>query len=217
MENPLSKLAPQLFGEYPKSFLNLFSKVTIPPETSEDWVKNQLWEAYQFGELNHEGQKRKSGEPYFMHCVNVAETLASWHMDLTTIIAGLLHDTVEDTDVTILELESEFGEDFADNKKALNQISIIRSKSLKNEVTGYITRLIKKENREEKIKQDRRLASQPEEQEVKVETPEITTEETVETTTVSDETPSESETAEITIPASETTIGSDKSTEEKTE
>ena len=115
------------------------------------------------------------------------------------------------------EHKSEFGEDFADNKKALNQISIIRSKSLKNEVTGYITRLIKKENREEKIKQDRRLASQPEEQEVKVETPEITTEETVETTTVSDETPSESETAEITIPTSETTIGSDKSTEEKTE
>jgi len=115
------------------------------------------------------------------------------------------------------EHKSEFGEDFADNKKALNQISIIRSKSLKNEVTGYITRLIKKENREEKIKQDRRLASQPEEQEVKVKTPEITTEETVETTTVSDETPSESETAEITIPASETTIGSDKSTEEKTE
>ena len=115
------------------------------------------------------------------------------------------------------EHKSEFGEDFADNKKALNQISIIRSKSLKNEVTGYITRLIKKENREEKIKQDRRLASQPEEQEVKVETPEITTEETVETTTVSDETPSESETAEITIPTSETTIGSDESTEEKTE
>ena len=115
------------------------------------------------------------------------------------------------------EHKSEFGEDFADNKKALNQISIIRSKSLKNEVTGYITRLIKKENREEKIKQDRRLASQPEEQEVKVKTPEITTEETVETTTVSDETPSESETAEITIPTSETTIGSDESTEEKTE
>jgi small subunit ribosomal protein S17e len=115
------------------------------------------------------------------------------------------------------EHKSEFGEDFADNKKALNQISIIRSKSLKNEVTGYITRLIKKENREEKIKQDRRLASQPEEQEVKVKTPEITTEETVETTTVSDETPSESETAEITIPASEPTVVSDESTEEKTE
>jgi len=106
------------------------------------------------------------------------------------------------------EHKSEFGEDFADNKKALNQISIIRSKSLKNEVTGYITRLIKKENREEKIKQDRRLASQPEEQ---VETPETTIEETVETTTVSDETPSE--VATEAAPVDETP----ESTEEKTE
>ena len=116
--------------------------------------------------------------------------------------------------------KSEFGEDFAENKKVLNQISIVRSKSLKNEITGYITRLIKKENREQKIKEDRRLASQPEEQEVKVETPETTI--------------PESEPNEITIPASEPQVVSDespsdvateaapvdetpKSTEEKTE
>ena len=48
------------------------------------------------------------------------------------------------------EHKSEFGEDFADNKKVLDQISIIRSKSLKNKISGYITRLIKKEIREEK-------------------------------------------------------------------
>jgi len=46
-----------------------------------------------------------------------------------------------------------FGEDFADNKKALDQIAIIRSKGLKNEIAGYITKFIKKENREEKAKQ----------------------------------------------------------------
>ena len=95
--------------------------------------------------------------------------------------------------------KSEFGEDFAENKKVLNQISIIRSKSLKNEITGYITRLIKKENREEKSKQERILASQPEEQEVQVETPEITTSE---------------ETSEITIPESEPTVVSDESPSE---
>ena len=109
------------------------------------------------------------------------------------------------------EHKSEFGEDFADNKKALNQISIIRSKSLKNEVTGYITRLIKKENREEKIKQDRRLASQPEEQEVQVETSETTTEETAETITISNETPSEVATEAASVDKTP------ESTEEKTE
>ena len=50
--------------------------------------------------------------------------------------------------------KSKFGEDFVENKKALNQVSIIRSKGLKNKVAGYITRFIKKEIREEKFKQD---------------------------------------------------------------
>jgi small subunit ribosomal protein S17e len=49
--------------------------------------------------------------------------------------------------------KQKFGEDFADNKKALNEIAIIRSKGLKNEIAGYITKFIKKEIREEKVKQ----------------------------------------------------------------
>ena len=53
------------------------------------------------------------------------------------------------------ENKSQFGEDFVENKKALNQITIIRSKGLKNKVAGYITRFIKKQIREEKVKQDR--------------------------------------------------------------
>ena len=61
------------------------------------------------------------------------------------------------------EHKSEFGEDFADNKKVLDQISIIRSKSLKNKISGYITRLIKKEIREEKTKQAQIASSQFEE------------------------------------------------------
>ena len=53
------------------------------------------------------------------------------------------------------EHKSKFGEDFVENKKALNQISIVRSKGLKNKVAGYITRFNKKQIREEKIKHDR--------------------------------------------------------------
>ena len=51
--------------------------------------------------------------------------------------------------------KSKFGEDFVENKKALNEVSIVRSKGLKNKVAGYITRFIKREIREEKFKQDR--------------------------------------------------------------
>jgi small subunit ribosomal protein S17e len=112
--------------------------------------------------------------------------------------------------------KSKFGEDFAENKKVLNQICIVRSKSLKNEITGYITRLIKKENREAKSKRERISASQPEEQKVQVKTPEPTTSEEIseitipesEPTVVSDESPSEVVTEAAPV---------DESTEEKTE
>jgi len=60
--------------------------------------------------------------------------------------------------------KSKFGEDFADNKKALDQVSIVRSKGLKNEIAGYITKFIKKEVREEKAKQARIAASKAEQQ-----------------------------------------------------
>ena len=67
--------------------------------------------------------------------------------------------------------KSKFGEDFVENKKALNQISIIRSKGLKNKIAGYITRFIKKQIREEKFKQDRSSydSSSTEEQESSLE------------------------------------------------
>ena len=60
--------------------------------------------------------------------------------------------------------KSRFGEDFAGNKKALDQISIVRSKGLKNEIAGYITKYIKKEIREEKAKQAHIAASKIEQQ-----------------------------------------------------
>ena len=60
--------------------------------------------------------------------------------------------------------KSKFGEDFANNKKALNEVSIIRSKSLKNKMAGYITKFVKKEIREEKSKQVRIESSKSEQQ-----------------------------------------------------
>jgi small subunit ribosomal protein S17e len=62
----------------------------------------------------------------------------------------------------LVDHKSKFGEDFADNKKALDLVSIVRSKGLKNEIAGYITKFIKKEIREEKAKQARITASKSE-------------------------------------------------------
>jgi guanosine-3',5'-bis(diphosphate) 3'-pyrophosphohydrolase len=67
--------------------------------------------AYNFALKAHENQKRKSGEPYFNHVLEVAEILSSWNMDEVTIASGLLHDVVEDTKVTLDEIKKEFGEE----------------------------------------------------------------------------------------------------------
>ena len=75
--------------------------------------ENLIRKAYDFAKEKHEGQFRKSGEPYFAHPAEVAYILAELRMDVPTIVAGLLHDTVEDTDTTIEEIEREFGKEIA--------------------------------------------------------------------------------------------------------
>jgi len=66
--------------------------------------------AYQFAERAHTGEKRLSGEPYFFHVFETAKILAKLGMDASTIVAGLLHDVLEDTKITEEELKKEFGE-----------------------------------------------------------------------------------------------------------
>jgi GTP diphosphokinase / guanosine-3',5'-bis(diphosphate) 3'-diphosphatase len=70
--------------------------------------------AYAFSEKAHEGQMRRSGEPYISHPLNVAGILADLKLDIDTIITGLMHDTVEDTDVTLDDVRREFGNTVAD-------------------------------------------------------------------------------------------------------
>lgn len=69
--------------------------------------------AYEFSKKAHEGQKRKSGEPYFMHPTEVAYIIAEMGLDDASIIAGLLHDVVEDTSLPIEEIEMTFGKEVA--------------------------------------------------------------------------------------------------------
>ncbi len=72
---------------------------------------NLITRAYTFAEKAHANQKRKSGEPYFTHLLETAKNLAELGMSATTISAGLLHDSVEDTHITAEEIEKEFGKE----------------------------------------------------------------------------------------------------------
>jgi len=73
----------------------------------------ELRRAYTVAERMHRGQLRKSGEPYITHPLAVTQTLAELGMDTTTLVAGLLHDTVEDTSYTLDELRRDFGGEVA--------------------------------------------------------------------------------------------------------
>ena len=66
--------------------------------------------AYEFADRSHQGQRRKSGEPYIMHPVAVAVNIEQMGLDAESIMAGLLHDTIEDTEASYAEVAKEFGE-----------------------------------------------------------------------------------------------------------
>lgn len=142
MQNPLAKFVPHLVGEYPKKFLNLFEGVSIVHGFEKDEIRDLLWQAYEFSSTHHEGQKRKSGEPYFNHCLAVANTLASWKMDHFTIAGGMLHDTVEDTDASINDIKSLFGNDVADLVDGVTKLGGIRFSSREEKQAGNFMKML---------------------------------------------------------------------------
>jgi guanosine-3',5'-bis(diphosphate) 3'-pyrophosphohydrolase len=82
-----------------------------------------LVRAYRFSDVAHAGQVRHSGEPYVSHCVEVARILADLQLDTTTVACGLLHDIVEDTDITVEDVEREFGGEVAQIVDGLTKIA----------------------------------------------------------------------------------------------
>lgn len=82
-------------------------------ETAEKEPGSRIGKAYAFAKKAHAGTKRASGDPYFSHALATAETLQNWGLDEASVVAGLLHDTVEDTPATIEEVRKEFGQEIA--------------------------------------------------------------------------------------------------------
>jgi len=91
-------------SDYP-NIQDVYDLMKKPPSASD---KKRLEKAYNFAKQAHEGQKRANGDPYFYHAFEVAKNLADFGMDSTTIIAGFLHDTIEDTSVTEDEVDNQF-------------------------------------------------------------------------------------------------------------
>jgi len=98
---------------------------TYQPDTDLDIVRK----AYEFSAKAHQGQTRLSGEPYVKHPLAVAGFLCALKMDVTAVVAGLLHDTLEDTVATADELEREFGKEVVHLVDGVTKIGKITFKS----------------------------------------------------------------------------------------
>ncbi|WP_233843546.1 bifunctional (p)ppGpp synthetase/guanosine-3',5'-bis(diphosphate) 3'-pyrophosphohydrolase [Dyella sp. 2HG41-7] len=117
--------APEDTSALPPYVLALKERIAYLPEQHVARVVR----AYQVGAVAHEGQTRKSGEPYITHPIAVASILAEFGMDAETIIAAILHDTLEDTELTRPQLAGEFGEPVAELVDGVTKLDKMRFSS----------------------------------------------------------------------------------------
>jgi GTP diphosphokinase / guanosine-3',5'-bis(diphosphate) 3'-diphosphatase len=108
------------------------------PNADTDVVRR----AYEFSEKAHAGQIRRSGEPYISHPLGVASILANLKLDLPTVMCGLLHDTVEDTHVTLEEIERLFGPIVARLVDGVTKISRMRFRNTHEKQGENIRKMI---------------------------------------------------------------------------
>ena len=105
------------------SVKSLISQIqTYNPEVEVELLER----CYRFAQEAHKGQKRRSGEPYFTHCIKTAEILAELRLDTHTICAGLMHDILEDTGITRQELQVRFGANIANLVEGVTKIGQYR-------------------------------------------------------------------------------------------
>ena len=102
----------------------------------------KITKAYYFAKNEHEGQFRNSGEPYFVHPVAVATILAELYMDDATIIAGLMHDVLEDTDVTFEQMAQEFDEEIAKLVDGVTKLKKIKYQSKQESQANNLRKMV---------------------------------------------------------------------------
>jgi len=86
----------------------------------------QVARAYEFGARAHEGQSRVSGEPYIQHPLAVAKILAEMRMDEKSIVAAILHDVIEDTDIAKEQIVEEFGAEVAELVDGVSKLTQVK-------------------------------------------------------------------------------------------
>ncbi len=112
---------------------------------------NKIIKAFKFAKEAHSGQKRDSGEDYIIHPINVCINLAKFNADGATLVAGMLHDVVEDTKYTLKDVEDNFGKEVADLVLGVTKISNIHFSSSDEAYDANIRRIITSLNKDVRI------------------------------------------------------------------
>lgn len=111
-------------------------------ESGRPYDMEMLDKAYQLAERAHSGQFRRSGEPYICHPLHVAMLLVDLGMDTESLAAALMHDVVEDTSVTLDELESQFGADVAHMVDGVTKLTKIRFSSVEEQQAENLRKML---------------------------------------------------------------------------
>ena len=121
-----------------KDEITIYDVISKKKEMSKKADTKLIMKAYNLAAEKHKDQKRGSGEPYIIHPLNVAYILASIGMDDNTLCAALLHDVVEDTDITQKDLTDMFGEEISDMVAGVTKLSTIQFATLEEtQVENY--------------------------------------------------------------------------------
>ena len=121
-----------------KDEITIYDVISKKKEVSKKADTKLIMKAYNLAAEKHKDQKRGSGEPYIIHPLNVAYILASIGMDDNTLCAALLHDVVEDTDVTQKDLTDLFGQEISDMVAGVTKLSTIQFATLEEtQVENY--------------------------------------------------------------------------------
>src|SRR5262245_1507253 len=113
--------APQTRTKYLRQF-ELVERVREYDPSLDEGLINR---AYVYATVKHGSQKRHSGDPYFAHPIEVAGILTEYKFDAATIVAGLLHDTIEDTEATRDEITRMFGPQIAELVDGVTKLSLL--------------------------------------------------------------------------------------------
>ena len=129
-----------LYGD-PSRFLISDLCSIVEDYMNEDQVR-EVYQAYLYGAQAHDGQYRKTGEPYIYHPISVARILAEMHMDSKSICAAILHDVIEDTDIDKAALIEKFGEDIAELVDGVSKLTEFKFKNKKEQQAINIQKVL---------------------------------------------------------------------------